>query len=90
MGPWTKQIEIGLCKQAKESAFSNHKSHTFLHVYIYIFHILEFPGIISFPEITRKRSGFPRSREISFKVETLSIVKGQLPCQCCITRQSYI
>ena len=54
-------------------AFSNHKSHIFLHVYINFFHILEFPGIFfHFPKITRKRSGFPGIQEISFKVETLT------------------
>ena len=44
-------------------------------MFTYIFHILEFPGIswnfFHFPKITRKRSGFPGIREISFKVETL-------------------
>ena len=45
---------------------------TFFYMFTYIFHILKFSGIISFPEITRKWSGFPGIQKISFKVETLS------------------
>ena len=44
----------------------------FFYMFVCDFNILEVPGIISFPKkITRKRSGFPGIREISFKVETL-------------------
>ena len=49
--------------------FPNHESHIFLHVYI--FHILDFPGIISFPKNYPEMIGIPRIRENSFKVETL-------------------
>ena len=76
VGPSTKQIEIGLCELAKKkNAFSSHNSHICLHVYVYNFHIIEFPGIswnfFHLLKITRKRSGFPGIQEISFKVETL-------------------
>ena len=44
-------------------------------MFTYIVHILEFARnfleFFHFPKITRKRSGFPGIREISFKVETL-------------------
>ena len=55
VGPLTKRIEIGLRERAslKIFAFSNHKSHIFLHVYIFFSIFLnfpEFPGIFSFPK----------------------------------------
>ena len=56
-------------------AFSNHKSHIFLHVYMYFPYSSisqNFLELFHFPKITRKWLGFPGIREISFKVETLS------------------
>ena len=56
VGPSTKQIiEMGLCERAKKIAFSNHKSHICLHVYIYIFSIfMSFLELFNFPKITQK------------------------------------
>ena len=48
-------------------------------MFTYIFHYSwisqNFLELFHFPKITRKRSGFPRIREISFKVETLISAK---------------
>ena len=46
----------------------------FFYMSTHIFHSLEFPGIVHFPKITRKLSGFPGIRENSFKVETLLLL----------------
>ena len=71
VGPSTKWIEIGLlvCERVKRAsykkkiAFSNHKSHIFLHVNIcfpYSWISQNFLEFFHFPKVTRKRSGFPR------------------------------
>ena len=42
------------------------------YTFVYIFHILEFPGIISFPENYPETIRISWIREIAFKVETLA------------------
>ena len=76
VGPLTKQIEISVyaIKLLKNKSFSNHKSHIFLHVYIYFSYswiFWKFLELFNILKITLKWSGFPRIQEISFKVETL-------------------
>ena len=55
-------------------------------MFTYIFHILQFPGIISFPKITRKQSEFPRIQEIFLKVETLVSCASFNVHECLLTR----
>ena len=89
VGPSTNKVNRNRFMRASELtnfAFSNHKSHIFLHVYVDfpIFHNFpQFPGIFCFPKITRKRSGFLGIQEISFKVETLAVaLPGACPIRC--------
>ena len=82
VGPLTKWIEIGLCMRAskkKKMLFQTIKViffYMFTSYFPYSWISRNFLEFFHFPKITRKRSGFPGIREISFKVETLIAVNG--------------